>query len=78
MKLQSPSLEVGKLTKLIKYYFKTGAEINLKLKIFKIFFLPADNVETPTEEEEPDPNAGRFIRYEFTPNFLKLKAIGST
>lgn len=39
---------------------------------------PGDNVETPTEEDEPDPNAGRFIRYEFTPNFLKLKAIGST
>lgn len=38
-----------------------------------------DSVETPTDEEEPaDPNAGRFIRYEFTPNFLKLKAVGST
>ncbi|XP_034251982.1 protein unc-119 homolog [Thrips palmi] len=39
---------------------------------------PGDIVEPATEEDEPDPNAGRFIRYEFTPNFLKLKAVGST
>lgn len=41
--------------------------------------LPGDNVEAVSDDEEPaDPNAGRFIRYEFTPNFLKLKAVGST
>ncbi|KAJ1531106.1 hypothetical protein ONE63_005931 [Megalurothrips usitatus] len=42
-------------------------------------FLVLNNIEVPSDDEEPvDPNAGRFIRYEFTPNFLKLKAVGST
>lgn len=34
------------------------------------------------EEEEvtewQDPNAGRFVRYQFTPQFLKLKTVGAT
>jgi len=25
-----------------------------------------------------DPNAGRFVRYQFTPSFLKLKTLGAT
>ena len=25
-----------------------------------------------------DPNAGRFVRYQFTPQFLKLKTVGAT
>ena len=25
-----------------------------------------------------DPNAGRYVRYEFPPEFLKLKQIGAT
>ncbi|MCL4123916.1 UNVERIFIED_CONTAM: hypothetical protein GTU68_020259, partial [Idotea baltica] len=28
--------------------------------------------------EELDPNAGRFVRYQFTPQFLKLKTVGAT
>ncbi|KAF0304024.1 Protein unc-119 B [Amphibalanus amphitrite] len=30
------------------------------------------------ESEELDHNAGRFVRYHFTPKFLQLKAIGAT
>ncbi|GIY70840.1 protein unc-119 homolog B, partial [Caerostris extrusa] len=30
------------------------------------------------EQEEADPNAGRFVRYQFTPQFLKLKTVGAT
>lgn len=30
------------------------------------------------EEEVLDPNAGRFVRYQFTPQFLKLKTVGAT
>lgn len=31
-----------------------------------------------TEPEESDPNAGRFVRYQFTPQFLKLRTVGAT
>ena len=30
------------------------------------------------ETDEMDPNAGRFVRYQFTPQFLKLKTVGAT
>lgn len=31
-----------------------------------------------TTEEHIDPNAGRYVRYQFTPQFLKLKTVGAT
>lgn len=34
--------------------------------------------EQPLEGECQDPNAGRFVRYQFTPQFLKLKTVGAT
>lgn len=34
--------------------------------------------EEGAETEELDHNAGRFVRYHFTPKFLQLKAIGAT
>lgn len=38
-----------------------------------------DNADKNTELDEPiDPNAGRFVRYQFTPQFLKLKTVGAT
>lgn len=38
-----------------------------------------DNEGTEDVPEEPlDPNAGRFVRYQFTPQFLKLKTVGAT
>ncbi|KAL4223096.1 hypothetical protein ACF0H5_016571 [Mactra antiquata] len=40
---------------------------------------PADNGGEPEfDQEEMDPNAGRFVRYQFTPQFLKLKTVGAT
>ncbi|XP_037069048.1 protein unc-119 homolog [Pollicipes pollicipes] len=33
--------------------------------------------ETP-ESRDPGPNAGRLVRYHFTPKFLKLKMVGAT
>nr|CAD7407035.1 unnamed protein product [Timema cristinae] len=41
---------------------------------------PSDTEETDIEleQEESDPNAGRFVRYQFTPQFLKLKTVGAT
>lgn len=38
-----------------------------------------DNEGAEDVQEEPlDPNAGRFVRYQFTPQFLKLKTVGAT
>lgn len=37
-----------------------------------------DEEHEETEQEETDPNAGRFVRYQFTPHFLKLKTVGAT
>ncbi|KAI7815449.1 protein unc-119 [Rhyzopertha dominica] len=38
-----------------------------------------DNTDKASENEEIlDPNAGRFVRYQFTPQFLKLKTVGAT
>lgn len=30
------------------------------------------------DSESIDPNAGRYVRYQFTPQFLKLKTVGAT
>ena len=38
----------------------------------------ADGEELEQEMEDSDPNAGRFVRYQFTPQFLKLKTVGAT
>lgn len=37
-----------------------------------------DEDQDELEVEETDPNAGRFVRYQFTPQFLKLKTVGAT
>ncbi|RZF41221.1 hypothetical protein LSTR_LSTR011602 [Laodelphax striatellus] len=34
--------------------------------------------ENEADSDDPDPNAGRFVRYQFTPQFLKLKTVGAT
>ncbi|XP_013419285.1 protein unc-119 homolog B [Lingula anatina] len=34
--------------------------------------------EHDIDTDEVDPNAGRFVRYQFTPNFLKLRTVGAT
>ncbi|XP_071946286.1 protein unc-119 homolog B-like [Antedon mediterranea] len=37
-----------------------------------------DDEEEETDTEDVDPNAGRFVRYQFTPQFLKLTTVGAT
>ena len=37
-----------------------------------------DNTDKVENEDAIDPNAGRFVRYQFTPQFLKLKMVGAT
>lgn len=39
---------------------------------------PEDAADRAEAEEAADPNAGRFVRYQFTPQFLKLKTVGAT
>lgn len=38
----------------------------------------ADDNAPAADEDAIDPNAGRFVRYQFTPQFLKLKTVGAT
>lgn len=42
--------------------------------------LDVDNADKNAEnsDEAVDPNSGRFVRYQFTPQFLKLKTVGAT
>lgn len=37
-----------------------------------------DNIDEEILDNDEDPNAGRFVRYKFTPEFLKLKTVGAT
>jgi hypothetical protein len=34
--------------------------------------------DSDMDNEDVDPNAGRFVRYQFTPQFLKLTTVGAT
>lgn len=43
-----------------------------------IFVLAAEGEDFEQELDDSDPNAGRFVRYQFTPQFLKLKTVGAT
>ncbi|EFX70156.1 hypothetical protein DAPPUDRAFT_231640 [Daphnia pulex] len=42
--------------------------------------LPPELCDNPPETDvnDLDPNAGRFVRYQFTPHFLKLRTVGAT
>nr|CAG4649671.1 EOG090X0D9B [Scapholeberis mucronata]SVE93872.1 EOG090X0D9B [Scapholeberis mucronata] len=42
--------------------------------------LPPDIYDNPEidSNNDLDPNAGRFVRYQFTPHFLKLRTVGAT
>lgn len=35
-------------------------------------------VESEEESGDVDTSAGRFVRYQFTPAFLKLRTVGAT
>jgi len=43
-----------------------------------MLFIYLDEYPDENDGEEVDPNAGRFVRYQFTPQFLKLKTVGAT
>lgn len=36
------------------------------------------NEDATTPDDNVDPNSGRYVRYQFTPQFLKLKTVGAT
>ncbi|XP_032389028.1 protein unc-119 homolog B [Etheostoma spectabile] len=36
------------------------------------------SIDKAGEKREVDPNAGRFVRYQFTPAFLRLRQVGAT
>lgn len=36
------------------------------------------NEDASNPDDSVDPNAGRYVRYQFTPQFLKLKTVGAT
>ena len=44
--------------------------------------VPKETLEDEDQDEavpeNEDPNAGRFVRYQFTPQFLKLRTVGAT
>lgn len=37
-----------------------------------------ENIEDDVIDDNDDPNAGRFVRYKFTSEFLRLKTVGAT
>lgn len=37
-----------------------------------------EDAVTSVADDQVDPNAGRYVRYQFTPQFLKLKTVGAT
>lgn len=45
---------------------------------FKFIFFSDEIEEYEQTIEEADPNVGRFVRYQFTPQFLRLKHVGAT
>merc|ERR1712136_413053 len=46
--------------------------------LFEIAKPPADELASIQEDNKVDPNAARFVRYNFNPQFLKLKTVGAT
>lgn len=42
-----------------------------------VCFLEQD-AEGEDDSSEPDASAGRFVRYQFTPAFLRLRTVGAT
>lgn len=85
--------DVLKLTKITSEFLCSNSnEYQIEFTRFKIRDLETDTVlfdiskdpnlpdgsETADEKQEPDADSGRFVRYLFSPSFLKLKHIGAT
>jgi hypothetical protein len=43
-----------------------------------MYFFIFTEEDEDIDPDEIDPNAGRFVRYQFTPQFLRLKTVGAT
>lgn len=56
-------------------YVKTNFQWN-SFVVALLFFLAVP--EDDEENREADASAGRFVRYQFTPAFLKLRTVGAT
>ncbi|XP_003746844.1 protein unc-119 homolog B [Galendromus occidentalis] len=60
----------------------TIRDMETGMVLFEIAKPPPQDQDDPAavelEPEITDPNAGRFVRYQFTPQFLKLKTVGAT
>ncbi|WAR03894.1 U119B-like protein [Mya arenaria] len=46
--------------------------------LFEVAKPPVPEGGEEFDSDDMDPNAGRFVRYQFTPEFLKLKTVGAT
>jgi len=53
-------------------------DLDTGLMLFEIAKPPIDETEESESVEDVDPNVGRFVRYQFTPQFLRLKHVGAT
>ena len=56
------------------FFLNTIMEFHWSCTLFGI----SDDSDDEVDQEEIDPHAGRFVRYQFTPQFLKLKTVGAT
>jgi len=53
-------------------------DLDTKTTLFEIAKPPSKGTDDDKDIPDADPNAGRFVRYQFTPQFLKLKNVGAT
>lgn len=60
------------------YVLMVLVSVNDKNPIFSLKLLHSDLDEEDEENGEVDTSAGRFVRYQFTPAFLKLRTVGAT
>jgi protein unc-119 len=84
--------DVLKLTKITDGFLCSNSnDYQIEFTRFKIRDLETDTVlfdiskdpappegDGTDEKQEPDADSGRFVRYLFSPSFLKLKHIGAT
>lgn len=58
------------------YTFNSHCDVFFFFVIFILFiYLFSDK---GGDKRDVDPNAGRFVRYQFTPAFLRLRQVGAT
>ena len=63
--------EAPKLVQCNKEYYSC---VHVLLNIVNMF----SESKTNLPELDKDPNRGRFVKYHFTPEFLKLRTVGAT